>query len=149
GTAKVDDSLSGFDFSADDSSRKFFAGFTFLKFLAVEGSYINLGSPEDSAGGTNVELKLTGYDVYGVGVLPLGKHLEIFAKLGYIFWDSSTDFTGVITSSDSDSGEDPAYGGGIAFRLTKHFDIRAEYERFEIKDIDKVEVSSVGAALRF
>jgi len=102
GQSKLQASESGLSFDDGDKSFKVFGGFRFLKFLGVEGSYVNMGSPTDTVSG-----------------------------------------------SSSDSGTDRAYGVGIAFKLVKVLAIRAEYERFDIKDTDKADLASVGVALRF
>jgi outer membrane protein with beta-barrel domain len=152
GNAKVNDGdVLGSDFSASDTASKVYGGFTIMKFLAVEVSYNKLGSPKDtvSGGTTDAEIKITGYDAYAVGVLPLGKRFEIFGKAGLIFWDGKSEFSGAFNGSESDSGNDPAYGAGIVWHLFKRLDVRAEYERFNIKNIDKVEFGSIGANFRF
>jgi OmpA-OmpF porin, OOP family len=146
GNVKVNDS----DFSASDNASKVYAGFTIMKFFAVEASYDKLGSPHDTISpGTDAELKITGYPVYAVGMLPFGKRFEIFGKAGIMFWDAKTDFSGATSGSDSNSGNDPAYGAGVAFNLMKHLSVRVEYERFKIQDIDKVELGTIGADFRF
>jgi opacity protein-like surface antigen len=134
-TLKVEDP--GFSFDADDPSYKVFGGFRFLKFLGVEASYLDLGSPND--GGVSIEA--TGWSAFGVGVLPLGP-VGLFAKVGAIA--SETEITGGI----DDSNTDPAYGVGAEFGISK-IAIRAEYEFFDIQDTDDVYMISVGAAWRF
>jgi opacity protein-like surface antigen len=64
-----------------------------------------------------------------------------------VFWDSDTKVSG--SGSDSDSGNDTAYGAGLEFIFGKHFGVRGEYERYDIQDTDKVETYSVGADFRF
>jgi len=134
-TVEVDEP--GFSFDADDPSYKAFAGFRFLKFVGVEASYVDLGSPSD--GGVTIDAK--GWNAFGVGMLPLGP-FGLFAKVGVMTTDTN------ITNLADESSTDPAYGVGAEFAFSK-IAIRAEYERFDIEDTDEVYMISVGAAFRF
>jgi len=134
-TIEVDEP--GFSFDADDPSWKVFAGYRFLKFLGVEGSYVELGSPSD--GSVTIESK--GWTAFGVGMLPLGP-FGLFAKVGAIAADTDTNV------APGESSTDPAYGVGAEFAFSK-IAIRAEYELLDIEDTDSVYMISVGAAWRF
>ena len=142
---KVEDS--GFDFDSSDTSYKIYAGYQFFKFFGVEGSYVDFGNLNDSSGGIDVDVKSTAWDAFAVGIIPFGKHFQIFGKFGLVRWDTDTDVSGA--GSDSDSGNDTAYGAGLEFIFGKHFGVRGEYERYDIQDTDKVETYSVGADFRF
>jgi outer membrane protein with beta-barrel domain len=144
---KVQAEESGFNFDASSTSYKIYAGYDFFKFFGVEASYLDFGSPDDSSGGTDVSVDSTGWDAFAVGVLPFGKHFQIFGKVGLVKWNSDTDVSG--SGSDSSSGTDTAYGAGLEFVFGKHFGVRGEYERYDIKDTDKVETYSIGADIRF
>lgn len=150
GDATVKEEETGVSFDASDTGSKIYAGFTFMKFFALEASYLDLGSPEDEINtGTDAKLDTTGWDVYAVGILPIGKHFELFAKVGVIVWDAEASYEGVTNGKSTDDGSDPAYGAGLAFVFGKHFAVRAEYERFELGDIDRAEMYSAGAEFRF
>lgn len=149
GDASLSQSDSGFSFDASDTGSKIYGGFTFIKFFGLEASYLDLGSAEDEAApGIDVTIDTTAWDVYAVGILPIGKHFEIFAKAGIVVWDAEASFSGAI-SDETDDGNDPAYGAGVAFVFGEHFAVRAEYQRFELEDIDELELASVGAEFRF
>ena len=148
GQSTVQATESGFDFDDGDNSFKVFGGCRFFKFFGVEASYVDLGSPSDTIAGTDVEVDITAWDAYAVGVIPLGL-VELFAKAGYVRWDSEATLSGATSGSDKNSGTDRAYGVGIAFKLVKILAIRAEYERFDIEDSDKADLASVGVAFRF
>jgi OmpA-OmpF porin, OOP family len=150
GNSSVTQKDAGVDFSGNDTGSKIFAGFTFFKFFGVEASYTDLGTPKDEIStGTDAKLDTTGWDAYAVGILPLGKHFELFAKAGIIVWDAKATYEGVINGESKENGNDPAYGGGLAIIFMKHFAVRAEYERFDISDLDKVDLVSAGAEFRF
>ena len=144
---QVDDLGGSFD--ASDTTYKAFVGFRFMKFLGFEASYIDFGSLDDSSSGIDLSVDATAYDLFAVGVLPLGKHFELFAKAGLFKWDRNADASGATSGSESDSGSDPVYGAGAAFIIGKHIGIRIEYETFEMSDVDKLEQESVGVDFRF
>jgi len=146
GETTIETSDNGFDFKDSDTGSKVYGGFRFLKFLGVEGSYVKFGSPSDSSGGTDVKIDATGWDAFGVGVLPMGP-FEIFAKVGFVMWNTDTKVSG--SGSNSDSGTDTAYGAGVAWVFGKHLGVRGEYERFEISNTDKTDLISIGADFRF
>jgi OOP family OmpA-OmpF porin len=147
GDASINEEDEGVDFDASDTGSKFYGGFTLFKFFGLEASYLDLGSVEDEVSpGTDVTIDTTGFDLYAVGILPIGKHFELFAKAGIIVWDAEVS-SGI--DDESDDGNDPAYGAGLAIVFFEHFAVRAEYQRFDISDIDKVEMISAGAEFRF
>ena len=137
-----------FEFDGDDLGYKVFAGYRFLTFLAVEGSYVDFGAPEDDIEDVRYEVDVTGFDLFAVGLLPLGI-ADIFAKVGMVDWDVevSTDFAGV-PGSASDDGTDPAYGLGVQLRFGS-FTARAEVEYFDVESADHVYMYSVGGAFTF
>ena len=48
-----------------------------------------------------------------------------------------------------DSGHDPVFGVGIGVTVAKHLNLRAEYERIEINDLDDANAVWLTAAWRF
>jgi hypothetical protein len=144
--------LEDFDYKADTTSYKIIVGYRFFAYLAVEGSYVDFGTLEDSsdAGGepVSVETDLKGYDAFAVGLLPLGI-VDVFGKIGVVSWDA--DFSaaiGEITDFDSGSGTDLVYGAGVQVRF-KGLGVRGEVEYFDIADADSVYLISVGATFTF
>ena len=139
--------LEDFDFKADSNAYKIFLGYRFLNFFALEGSYIDFGTFNDSPSTGDeleVEANIKGYDLFGVGMLPLGI-ADIFAKVGVFNWDS--DISGFVDDY-ADSGSDIAYGLGIQFRI-KSFAIRAEAEYFDIQSSGSLYLVSVGGSYTF
>ncbi len=150
-----DDELGNLRFSDGDTAYKLFAGFRFLNFLAVEAGYVSLGEPNDVVGDVegdpiHVQIGLTGWDAFAVGLLPIGP-VDLFAKVGVVSWDA--DITSrlvqtVQTDSASESGTDAAFGLGVGLRLGK-LTLRAEGEQFSIADAEDVYMFSVGATFTF
>ena len=148
GKTDIEVKESGFNFNQNDSSYKLFVGYRFLKFFGVEGGYVDMGSPSDTSGGTDTTIKSKAYDAFAVGVLPAGRHFEIFGKLGIAHWDKKIDQSGTITGSSDDTGNNRVTGIGVGFLFTSHIAIRAEYEKFSFPDTDKVAMTTFGIDLR-
>ncbi len=150
GSAKIDYSerTEAIEFDDSDSAYKVFAGYNlgmvpFLN-LAIEGSYMDLGSQEGEILNTSGnKIETDGWAAYGLGGFDLGP-VGLFAKVGYFAWDS--DFK-TILGDESNSGTDPAFGLGAKFQLGS-FAVRAEYEMFDLDGVD-IDFASVGASYTF
>jgi opacity protein-like surface antigen len=147
GRANVDieDEDIGFELDSDDNGFKAIVGVRPLDFLGFEANYVDLGNPSESIGGIDVEADATGIDAFVVGFLALPV-VDIFIKGGMISWDASLSVDG--TELAEDSGEDLAYGLGVQGRFGS-IAVRAEYERFEIEDLDDVNLLSLGITWTF
>ena len=124
-----DGDFSGFD--SDDTGYKAIVGYNIgiipLVDLAVEAEYVDFGKPDD--GGLELEpTALAAFGLAGVNLGPIG----VFAKVGAFTWDVDASFGG---DSESDDGTDLAYGIGARFQIAS-FQIRAEYEIFDVDDAD-------------
>jgi len=148
GVATVREGVNGETLNADDVAYRGFAGWRFnappVIDLAVEGAYTDFGRPSQVVGGQNVQFKLKGASLAGLLILPLGP-VDLYGKGGVMSWRSDFSNGG---STSSRSGTDPFYGAGVGFYFWK-MGIRAEYERFQIKDVDRVQMFSVNALFQF
>ena len=140
---------------SDDNAWKAFAGWRFNPYVSVEAAYIDFGSPRDRFTATgsngNYRVDLSGFSPFIIGTAPLGP-VEVFAKLGYYFYDVDTriDFDSPGPGIDSSHSEsDLIYGGGVGITIFERLNARAEYE---IVDIDGAGDSSafwLSASWRF
>jgi opacity protein-like surface antigen len=140
---KVDnltDGISTADFDGDDMAWKLIAGFRPLDWLGLEAAYVNFGEPEDTVLGQKLKAEGDGISAFAVGFLPTGP-VDLYAKVGLISWDSK------ISGDFSDDGTDLAYGVGAQFRVLG-LSIRAEYEKFDVSDVD-LDMISVGLTYTF
>lgn len=128
------------DFNADDMGFKLIAGMRPLDWLGLEAAYVNFGEPEDTVLGQKLKADGDGISAFAVGFLATGP-VDLFAKVGLISWDSK------ISGSFDDDGTDLAYGAGAQFRVLG-LSIRAEYEKFDISDVD-LDMVSVGVTYTF
>jgi hypothetical protein len=129
------------DFDADDTAFKLIAGIRPLDWLAVEAAYVNFGEPSDEVAGFDLEADGDGISAFAVGFLAVGP-VDLFAKAGLIAWDSKIE-----GGAFDDDGSDLAYGVGAQFRVWG-LALRAEYEKFEISDVD-LDMVSVGVTYTF
>lgn len=143
-----DPDLGDFTFDESDFSWKLFGGYTFdlgVIDLGVEAGYVDLGGPSVAFLGDEFGLDLTAWDAFAVAGFDLGP-IGVFAKLGMISWDAEVSFAGVDLGSED--GSDTAYGVGAAFNLGS-FQIRAEYEIFDISDVEDLTMLSAGFVFTF
>jgi OOP family OmpA-OmpF porin len=140
---QVDDigGLSAADFDGDDTAFKVIAGFRPLDWFGVEASYVDFGSPDDRVAGQRIKADTDGVSAFAVGFLDVGP-FDLYAKLGGINWDSK------LSGGIKADGTDFAYGVGAQFRLLS-LSIRAEYEAFDVSDVDDLNMVSVGLTYTF
>jgi len=140
---------------SDDNAWKAFAGYRVNPYLAFEGAYIDFGRPGDrfDTSGTdgNYRADISGFAPYVIGTVPLGP-VELFGKLGYLFYDVdiNVDLDGPgpgVDSSHSDSAL--TYGAGVGFTILDHLHLRAEYEIVDIDDASDSSAFWLTGAWRF
>jgi len=131
----ADVEVNDFGFDESDSAWKGFAGYIVdmpVVDFGVEVAYVDLGTSSEMTASSAVGMAGLGYGLFGV-----------FAKGGFVSWDTKFAVGGLL-----DSGSDSAYG--LGFRLTfSSVEVRAEYERFDIADIDTLDMLSLGVLWRF
>ena len=139
----------GVRFDADDTGWKIFGGATFFRYLGVEGGYVEFGTFDETVGDTTLDAEVKAWDAFGMGILPLLPKFSVWAKAGLVVWDLDGAVTvGDITNPSSSSGTDFAYGLGLSYRF-KRVVIRAEWEVFEVADLQTLNLGSVGLEFRF
>ena len=143
------------DFDENDFAWKIFGGYNVGLGpidLGVEGGYVDFGSPSQAFPVPvllNVDVELTGFNVWGIAGLDLGL-IDVFGKLGAIAWDGEaianiSDFGSL---GEDDSGTDLGYGIGARVNLGS-LSIRGEWERYDIDNVEQVDMFSVGLSFSF
>lgn len=128
------------DFKGDDTAYKLIAGIRPLDWLAVEASYVNFGEPKDTVLGNRLKVDGDGISAFAVGFLTAGP-VDLFAKAGLLTWDSRIQGL-------KEDGTDFAYGIGAQLRLLG-LSVRAEYEIFDVDDVDELNMISIGLTYTF
>jgi len=133
---------------ATDTAYKGFVGYRFAWLpiidLAVEASYNDFGKPSQTSAGQNLNYTLRGETAAGLLILPLGP-LDLYGKAGALYWTVDKNIGG---TSSSKTGTNPFYGAGIGFRVWK-LGVRAEYEYYDVPNLDRVQMYSAGVLFQF
>ena len=142
-----------------DTSQKLVLGYRFNQSIAVELAYVDFGTPSltldaslaselASGSGTGfVSADITGFSVSGLAGVPLGERASLYLRFGVLSWEAEGRGTasgalsvGGIAGSQSFvaslDGADVHYGVGARWRLSDHTALRAEWEHYEIADLD-------------
>jgi hypothetical protein len=136
------------EFDTDDSGWKIFVGWDIWKFFGLEASYRDLGTHADSSAAAALATDITAGDISARGVLPLGKVVELFGKVGYA--NIALDGNLEILQQDNrinESDWELMYGAGIGINLGKHFQIRGEWEVYDVETT--LNSASLGAVIKF
>ena len=145
----------GFSFEDDDTGYKLIGGIRPFDALAIEANYVDFGSVafdnrDVVSDGVRAELDAQAIDAFAVGFIG-GPLIEVFGKIGVIYWDADTVLQGGLSGidlRDSDDGVALAFGGGAQAYFAS-LAVRLEYERFEISEADAVELWSLGVTWTF
>ena len=152
-----------------------FGGYRILRWISVEGGYIDLGKTQYNFAGTvtaptqqvsaTLELENKGVVVNAIGTLPVSDYFDLHARAG--FFVINTDITAVVRGSSrigTDSGSTNSFaiqsGLGAAVNLGKHFSLSADWTHYfdvgngtdENDDYDSgfdVDTVGVSAIVRF
>jgi hypothetical protein len=130
-----------FKMEGEEFAWKIFGGITGRRFFAVEADYRDFGRIQNQDDNTELESKVTSWDVFAVGNLYLGP-LGVFGKAGISWWREDSrveDYPFDVT------GHDFAWGLGAAIRLGG-MGFRAEFERFEMEGDDRLITLTAGVS---
>lgn len=154
--------------SCDDSGGAYsvFGGYQFIKYLGIELGYVDLGKVGASAPalGISETIKARGFELSGVGTLPIGSRFELYAKAGLYVLDVDYACSGsgcTSISSLSETASDFTYGVGAIVSFSKNIGLRVQYQRYQdvgfdttigsvaIKAKDDVDAFTLGLMFRF
>ncbi len=133
--------------STDEKSvaYKVFLGYSFNRYIAIEGGYFNLGkfsfnSTVTPPGTLSGEIKTYGFNLDAVASLPLTKTFSIFGRGGVQNAKSTVNYTGtgsvvVLTPQTSESKTSWDAGAGVAFEFAKNrVGVRVEWNVYRVPD---------------
>jgi hypothetical protein len=134
------------DFDSDESASKYFAGWRFNRFLAVQLDNYDFGDSNLALNLLDVTAETEGWAPSIVGTLPIGP-IELFARAGRIYYDLTVRLgdENVI----DESGDDAVYSAGIGFTLFERLNLKAEYEVIDISEYDDANAAWISATWRF
>jgi hypothetical protein len=171
GLTPVDTGHSTFD--SDANGFGFVVGYRFLRYLAAEIEYLDLGTRRYRASdvialdtdvfaiATRVKTRTGGLAASALGILPLSEHWEIYGRAGLVLTTDRIDISltddtgGGIAASDEGSGAALMAGGGISLGFANMYSIRVEFRRvFDAGDKNiggkgDVDLLSAGVLVQF
>ena len=133
------------DFKLDNTAWKVIAGFRPVDFFAVEANYDDLGDEGRTTGGVRFNANAKAFTAYAVGFLPIPV-VDIYGKAGLARWSTRASASGLFDLDDH--GTEFAYGAGVQVHLGS-LAARLEYEQFDVKHTDGVELLTLGATWTF
>lgn len=145
----------------NDTGYKIFAGYNFTKNFALEGGYFDLGkfsfnSTTAPAGTLQGTLKVSGFNLDAVGILPIQDNFSVFGRVGVQYAETKDSFSGtgaVVVTNPNPKKSETNYkmGLGAGYDFTKTVGLRAEWERYRVSDGlgDKGDVDLYSLGLRF
>jgi len=161
GQSKFKDSCSGVSgpgiaCEEKDTAWKIFGGYQFNRNFAGEFGYTDLGKTTLSISGFgSASIGARGFELSGVGMLPVSQQFSVYGRLGLFHWDVDfKDGTGLVGSASA-SGTDLTYGLGASFSFTKNSALRLEWQKYQdVGDTNStgsgdITVIGVGLAVKF
>ena len=104
--------------------------------IALEGAYVDLGTAQDTALDSTINLEIDGFDLSALAYFPITRRWDMFAKSGAVIWDAQLNGSAPVgpAFSDSDKGTDLGLGFGAAFNTATALGLRLEIERLNVLD---------------
>jgi opacity protein-like surface antigen len=145
--AKVEDVFHT-DFNLSNTSWKIYAGFRPTGFpLGIDVDYMDLGSAAAGTFKGVAHADAKAFAAYAVGYLPIpAPNIDVYGKAGLARWQFNGNITQPGLFAVSDNGTDFAWGAGLQVHFLERFAARIEYEHFNIRDADDVQLYSLGVS---
>jgi len=147
--SKVDNIFgSGSNLDIDDTAWKVIAGFRPIDLVAVEANYMDLGSETQRLGPLNAKADAKAFSAHALLYLPIPvPFLGVYGKAGLARWELNGNSTGNLLRLD-DHGTEFAWGGGAQVSFGS-FAARLEYDNFDIKNTDGLDLYTLGFTWTF
>ena len=120
--------------------------YMFNKNFGIEGGLSKYGTPNDNSIPSNMHVDTEAYDVYAVYAYPVGDHVGLIAKAGFVSWNTETEVND--TNESHQTSTDLALSFGGQYDITEQFAIRAELEWFDSAISGELKYS-LGGVVRF
>jgi hypothetical protein len=141
----------GYGFKIDDNAWKAIVGFRLAPPFAVEANYVDLGHQSHVlfGGSPSSHADARAFDIFGVGLLPLGP-VDIYGKAGGARWTLSGNLQGpnsTLFSLDR-HGTSFVWGAGLQAHWGP-LGARLEYEHFQMPDTDGARLYTAAVTFTF
>jgi hypothetical protein len=147
--SKIDDIFgSGSNLKIDDTAWKVIAGIRPIDLVAVEANYMDLGSETRRLGPLSAKADAKAFSAHALVYLPIPvPFLGVYGKAGLARWELNGNSTGNLLRLD-DHGTEFAWGGGAQVSFGS-FAARLEYDNFDIKNTDGLDLYTLGFTWTF
>lgn len=146
-----------------DTGYKLYGGYKFNRNFALEGGYFDLGkfgftATTVPAGTLTGSIKLRGFNLDAVGILPITEKLSALGRVGINYAEAKDTFSGtgavnVLNPNPSKRDTNYKYGLGMQYDFTESLGMRVEAERYRINDAvgnkGDVDLFSIGLVYLF
>ncbi len=139
-----DFNVTGYDTS---TAYKVYGGTRSTNF-GVEAAYHNVGKFITQSIIGEASFNVTGFELSGVGYLPLNDKFELFGKVGAFSWENKLNIKSMNFIA-KDSGTEITYGLGAQYKVMPTLSLRAEYQKFVNVSVTDISTISLGAAYTF
>ena len=149
GNSTLDEDIDGTLFDDNATAYRLVTGYQFSDTFGIEIGFQDFGEIDETVENPlPVEASISA-DGWTAGVtldLPVGDQFSLFGRAGYFFWDADVVIDGFPLDIPGD--ENPYYGAGARFNLSKNFSLIGDWSRFELDDVD-TDVIAIGFQYRF
>ena len=145
-----------------DTGGKLYGGYRLSRNFAVEAGYFDLGRFDylyntTPAGSLNGNLRVRGLNLDLVGILPVSDRFSVFGRAGAAYTQARSSFGssgGVpLASSRNEKDTNLKLGVGVQYAFSDRLSVRAELERYRVKDAvrsgGRIDMASVGLVYSF
>lgn len=139
------------NFTFSNTSWKLYGGFRPLGFpFGVDVDYIDLGSATAGTFKGLAHANSKAFAAYAVGYLPIPvPNIDVYGKAGLARWQFDGNYNSPSLFSVSENGTDFAWGVGGQVHFLERFAVRLEYEHFNVREADGVQLYSLGVSYAF
>ncbi|MDH5355773.1 MAG: outer membrane beta-barrel protein [Gammaproteobacteria bacterium] len=128
--------FSGYD---DSSSLSLYAGNNLSDNGAYEFGYTDLGQ-FDVSGVPGTYIEVTGFEITGIGKMPVSNSVDLFAKFGIYFWNLDAVIFGTNIGGDDDNSI--TLGAGADFSFNGNVSGRVAFQQYsDVSDEDITNIS--------
>ena len=159
GQSKFKDSCSGVSgpgiaCEEKDTAWKIFGGYQVGRNFAGEFGYTDLGKTTLSITGFgSASIGAKGFELTGVGIIPLSRQFSVYGRLGMFQWDVDFQDGTRLVGSSSASGLSLTYGFGASLSLARTVALRAEWQKYQdVGDASTTgggDITAIGVGLVF
>jgi OOP family OmpA-OmpF porin len=142
---------------------KLYGGYKFNPNFALEGGYVDLGkfgftANTLPAGSLNGDIRLRGFNLDAVGILPLSERFSAQARIGLASMQARDNFSGtgavgVSNPNPSKRATNYKVGLGLEYAISPNLGLRGDLERYRVNDAvgnrGNIDMISVGLVYYF